>query len=193
MSSLIILNHVKEGLAMARRYKLKKPIKDVIASHHGTSLVYYFYHRAMTRKEKSEKDKVYEEDFRYPGPLPVGKEESIISLADSCEAASRSLQKPSPQKIQTLVSDIFQSKILDGQLNASELSMAEVKTVEEVITNTLTTMLHGRIAYPKVDLDDDNVDKQTKQLSNGSEKEIPESTSNGSTTQRSEKVVAAPG
>ena len=192
MSSLIILNHVKEGLVMAKKYKLKKPIRDVIASHHGTSLVYYFYQRAVTRKEKSEKDKVYEEDFRYPGPLPVSKEESIISLADSCEAASRSLQKPTPQKIRTLVSEIFQNKILDGQLNDSELSMAEVKIVEEVITKTLTTMLHGRIAYPKVELDEDNLNQQTKSLSAGSEEAIPENTSNGSQAQRSENVVATP-
>ena len=92
MSSLIILNHVKEGLAIAKKYKLKKPLRDVIASHHGTSLVYFFYQRAVTEKNKSEKDRVHEEDFRYPGPLPVTREASIISLADSCEAASRSLQ-----------------------------------------------------------------------------------------------------
>lgn len=193
MSSLIILNHVKEGLVMAKKYKLKKPIRDVIASHHGTSLVYYFYQRAKTQKEKSEKDSVYEEDFRYPGPLPVGKEESIISLADSCEAASRSVQKPTPQKIQSLVSEIFRNKILDGQLNDSQLTMAEVKQVEQIIIKTLTTMLHGRIAYPKVDLNEDNIDKQAESLSPGSEGKTPEDNSIDSQPERSEKVLATPG
>ena len=193
MSSLIILNHVKEGLVMAKKYKLKKPIRAVIASHHGTSLVYYFYQRAVTQKERSEKDKVYEEDFRYPGPLPVGKEESIISLADSCEAASRSIQKPTPQKIQSLVSEIFRNKILDGQLDDSELSMAEIKIVEQIITKTLTTMLHGRIAYPKVDVYENSTDKQTENVSSQAEASVNRNNSNGDRVVQSGNVVATKG
>ncbi len=159
MSSLIILNHVKEGLAMATKCKLRKPIRDVIASHHGTSLVYYFYHRAMTDKSASENSEVDEHDFRYPGPLPVGKEASIISMADSCEAASRSLEKPTPKKITTLVSEIIRNKILDGQFNDSELNMAELHTVKGCIIKTLSTMLHGRISYPKIITDENHGDQ----------------------------------
>ena len=150
MSSLIILNHVKEGLTMAAKYKLKKPLREVIASHHGTSLIYSFYHRAMTGDQKSGgANGMGEDDYRYPGPLPKGREAAIISLADACEAASRSLEKPTPQKINSLVSEIFRNKILDGQLDECDLTMREVGLVEKAIKKNLSTMLHGRVAYPK--------------------------------------------
>jgi putative nucleotidyltransferase with HDIG domain len=148
MSALIIINHVKEGMAMAKKYKLKQPIREVIESHHGTQLVYFFYHRAVQEKG-GDYDAVPEEDYRYPGPLPRGREATIISLADACEAASRSLAKPTPQKINALVSEIFQKKLLDGQLAESELTMTEITIVEESVKSTLRTMLHGRISYPK--------------------------------------------
>ncbi len=193
MSSLIILNHVKEGLAMATKHKLRKPIRDVIASHHGTSLVYYFYQRAKGVKSETDNDRIAEEDFRYPGPLPVSKEASIISLADSCEAASRSLQKPTPQKINTLVSEIFRNRILDGQLNDSELSMSEIHTVEDTIIKTLTTMLHGRIAYPKLDDNESQSDKPADGAQiDGQEKADPDGSngSEGSDVQQSEDISA---
>jgi putative nucleotidyltransferase with HDIG domain len=147
MSSLIILNHVKEGLAMAAKYKLKEPIREAIATHHGTSLVYYFYRRALDNNQIN--DATEEENFRYPGPTPQSREASIICLADSCEAASRSLEKPTPQKIDALVSEIFHHKLMTGQLDHSRLTMAELNTVVETIKKTLQTMLHGRISYPK--------------------------------------------
>ncbi len=147
MSSMVILNHVKEGLAMAAKYKLKEPIREAIATHHGTSLVYYFYRRALDSNQIN--DAADEENFRYPGPAPQSREASIISLADSCEAASRSLEKPTPQKIDAQVEEIFHNKLLNGQLDHSQLTMAELKIVVETIKKTLHTMLHGRVAYPK--------------------------------------------
>ena len=105
MSALIILNHVKEGLVLAQKYKLRKPLREVIASHHGTSRIYFFYRRAV-EEAGGDESAVDEFDYRYPGPLPRSREAAIISLADSCEAASRSLQKPLPQKIDALVDDI---------------------------------------------------------------------------------------
>ncbi|MFT5126902.1 MAG: putative nucleotidyltransferase with HDIG domain [Rhodothermales bacterium] len=149
MSALIIINHVKEGLAMAARHKLRKPIREAIATHHGTSCVSFFLHRAQVEAEKTG-DTVDPEDFRYPGPLPRSKEATIISLVDACEAASRSLEKPTHSKIENLVSEIFRNRLLDGQLAESELTMTEINTVQETIKKTLLTMLHGRIAYPKM-------------------------------------------
>jgi putative nucleotidyltransferase with HDIG domain len=156
MSSLIILNHVKEGLVLAAKFKLKKPIRDVIATHHGTSLIYFFFRRAKDELSKGEKEMKrgnlpvdIEEDYRYPGPLPKTREETIISLADSCEAASRSLEKPTPQKIDTLVNDIFQNRLFDGQLDESVCTMQEIYTIKESIKVTLRSMLHIRTAYPK--------------------------------------------
>ena len=132
MSALIILNHVKEGLVLAQKYKLRKPLREVIASHHGTSRIYFFYRRAVD-EAGGDASAVDEFDYRYPGPLPRSKEAAIISLADSCEAASRSLQKPSPQKIDALISDIFRDRILDGQLADCELTLREIEQVQESI------------------------------------------------------------
>ena len=147
MSAMIILNHVKEGLALAARYKLKKSLRDAIATHHGTSLVYYFYHMAKTTNALEAVGG--ESEFRYSGPLPKTPECTIISIADTCEAASRSLDKPTPEKIGALVDRLFKDKILDGQFDDTELTMEELTTVRESIKKSLRVMLHGRIAYPK--------------------------------------------
>ncbi len=154
MSSLIILNHVKEGVELARKYKLKRLIRDAIEQHHGTDLVYFFYMRA--KEESSEP--VAEQGFKYPGPLPREKEIAIVMLADCCEAASRSLQKPSHQKIDALVWEIFRKKIRDGQLDSAELTFKELAKIRKSFVKSLTTMAHGRISYPKDEEDDDEDD-----------------------------------
>jgi membrane-associated HD superfamily phosphohydrolase len=154
MSALVIINHVKEGLEMSARHKLCKPLRDTIASHHGTSLVVAFYNRA--KQEETKNKPVHDEDFRYPGPLPRTKEAAIIALADSCEAASRSLEKPTPQKINSLISEIFNNRIVDGQLKKADLTMGEVNEIELSIKQNLTTMLHGRVAYPKLKENESN-------------------------------------
>ncbi len=154
MSSLIILNHVKEGVELARQYKLKRVIRDAIEQHHGTDLVYYFYKRAMEESDEP----IGEQEFKYPGPLPREKEVAIVMLADCCEAASRTLQKPSHQKIDALVWEIFRKKIRDGQLDSAELSFRELARVRKSFVKTLTTMMHGRISYPKDEDEDDEDD-----------------------------------
>jgi cyclic-di-AMP phosphodiesterase PgpH len=152
MSSLIILNHVKDGVDLAMKYKLRKIIRDAIEQHHGTDIVYYFYQKAL--KENREKDLVVsEQEYRYPGPLPKEKEVAIICLADACEAASRSLQKPTPTKIEALIWEIFRKRIRDGQLDDADLTFAELSQIKKSFVKTLTMMNHGRIAYPK---DEDN-------------------------------------
>src|SRR6266436_4019731 len=161
MSALIIIAHVKEGVDLALTHGLNKQIIDVIQQHHGTSLVYYFYQRAIQQQEDAraggkimnirEEDipEVQEESFRYSGPKPQTKESAIVSLADIVESASRSLEKPTPQKIEQLVNELIEERIADGQLDECDLTLGELRKSAERFRFTLATMLHTRIAYPK--------------------------------------------
>jgi putative nucleotidyltransferase with HDIG domain len=161
MSALIILAHVKEGVDLALKYKLNQRIIDIIQEHHGTSLVYYFYQRAIQQQEdaraggkimnirKEDIPEVREESFRYNGPKPQTKESAIISLADVVESASRSLEKPTPQKVEQLVSELIEERIADGQLDECDLTLGEIKIIAARFRFTLMTMLHTRIAYPR--------------------------------------------
>jgi putative nucleotidyltransferase with HDIG domain len=163
MSALIIIAHVKEGVDLALKHRLNRQITDIIQEHHGTSLVYYFYKRALQQQEDArtggkimnlrEEDvpEVSEETFRYGGPKPQTKESAIISLADMIESASRSLEKPTPQKIEQLVNDLISQRIADGQLVECDLTLADLNLIAERFRFTLMTMLHTRIAYPKQD------------------------------------------
>ncbi len=152
MSALVIINHVKDGVNLAIKHKLKRIIRDGIEQHHGTDLVAYFYHEAL-EEARQKNNSINESDFRYPGPLPKEKEVAILSLADACEAASRSLQKPTPAKIEALVWEIMRKRIRSGQLDEADLTFGELAKVRKSFTATLTTMMHGRIAYPKDDED----------------------------------------
>lgn len=161
MSALIIIAHVKEGVDLALKHGLNQQVIDVIQQHHGTSLVYYFYKRALQQHEDAraggkimkmrEEDipEVAEENFRYSGPKPQTKESAIISLADMIESASRSLEKPTPQKIEQLVTDLIDQRLADHQLDECDLTMRELKVIAERFRFTLMNMLHTRIAYPK--------------------------------------------
>ena len=163
MSALIIIAHVKEGVDLALKHKLNRTIIDIIQEHHGTSLVYYFYKRAIQQQEdaraggkimnirEGDIPEVSKENFRYGGPRPQTKESAIISLADMVESASRSLEKPTPQKIEQLVSELIAQRIADEQLDECELTLAELRVIADRFRFTLMTMLHTRIAYPKQD------------------------------------------
>ncbi|PYJ07840.1 MAG: hypothetical protein DMF06_14660 [Verrucomicrobia bacterium] len=163
MSALIIIAHVKEGVDLALKHGLNRRIVDIIQEHHGTSLVFYFYKRALQQQEDArtggkimnlrdeDVPEVREETFRYPGPKPQSKESAIISLADMVESASRSLDKPTPQKIEQLVSELIGQRIADGQLVECDLTLADLNMIAERFRFTLMTMLHTRIAYPKQD------------------------------------------
>ena len=161
MSALILIAHVKDGVDMAIKHKLNPRIVDVIREHHGDSLVYYFYRKAQGQRRQEEEKveeglenpedlpSIDEKNFRYPGPCPRTRESGIISLADAVESASRSLQKPTPQKIRTLVDDIVFNRIKDGQLDRCGLTVKELKTLRESFAKTLRSMLHSRIEYPR--------------------------------------------
>lgn len=163
MSALIIIAHVKEGVDLALKHGLNRRIVDMIQEHHGTSLVYYFYKRALQQQDdartggkimnlrEGDVPEVREETFRYSGPKPQTKESAIISLADMVESASRSLEKPTPQKIEQLVTDLIGQRIADGQLVECDLTLADLNVIAERFRFTLMTMLHTRIAYPKQD------------------------------------------
>ncbi len=153
MSALVIVSHVKEGVALAQRHKLPRPIVDAIMQHHGTSLIAYFYHRAQKQAEndehRSSSGTVNPQDYRYPGPKPQTPEMGILLLADSVEAASRSMQKPTPSRIESLVNEIVDDRIRDGQLDACALTLAQIDAIKRSFIFSLSNMLHGRIAYPK--------------------------------------------
>lgn len=171
MSALIIISHVKEGVSLARKHGLRQPIIDGIQEHHGTSLVYYFYKRALQQKQDAveggkilklrEEDvpEVNEASFRYPGPIPQSRETAILSLADSLESASRSLKNPTGPRIDDLVKQIIESRAEDGQLNESNLTFNELSTLIRVFSESLKNMLHARIEYPKDRPDKDRPEK----------------------------------
>ncbi len=173
MSSLIIVAHVKDGIDLAVKHKLNPRIIDIIQEHHGDSLVAYFYRRAQEQKkvelEKVDRKlenpedlpKVDEKNFRYPGPRPSTRESAIIALADTIESASRSLQKPTPARIRSLINDLVRTKIRDGQLDECPLTLKELALVKESFANTLRSMLHSRISYPKDDEKKDRGDRDT--------------------------------
>ena len=149
----IIRGHVKEGLNLAREYRLCSFVREAIATHHGDDLISFFYHRALEQSH-GESLPVLESQFRYDGEPPVGKELTIISLADACEAASRSLNKPSPAKLESLVNEIFIGRIRGGQLRNSSLTTHELDVIRECFITDLISFNHGRIAYKKESTDD---------------------------------------
>jgi putative nucleotidyltransferase with HDIG domain len=161
MSALIVIAHVKDGVDLALKYRLRKPIIDVIQQHHGDSLVFYFYKKAQQQAadaraggkilgmREDDVPDVEEPSFRYPGPRPQFKESAIVSLADSIESASRSLKNPTAQKVENLVREIVRDRVEDGQLNESQLTFNELAAITDRFCFTLKNMLHARIEYPK--------------------------------------------
>lgn len=146
MSSLIITNHVKDGVDIAKKYRLPKPIADMIEQHHGTGLIYYFYQKALERER--EEDLIKEEGFRYAGPKPQTKETAIILLADSVEAASRALAQPTPARLEELVRRIMNNKFIDRQLDECELTLHEINIISKSFVRILLGIYHARVEYP---------------------------------------------
>ncbi len=159
LSSLVVISHVKEGVALARAAKLPQEIINFIPMHHGTSRIEYFYHQARedAQEELIKHDldadpheaEVGEQNFRYPGPRPYTKETAILMLADSVEAAARTLEEPNHMRLKELVHKLMQSKIDDGQLSDAPLTLADLSKIEEAFTKTLTSIYHARIEYPE--------------------------------------------
>ncbi len=146
-SAQVIMAHVVEGVALAREAGLPEPIIDVIKEHHGTSLVYYFY-RKQIEKMNGDKSKVDEREFRYSGPKPRAKESGIIMIADSFEAASRSLENKTEETLTDLIERIVREKIDDGQLDHCLLTFEELSIVKKTLAKTLLAAGHSRVKYP---------------------------------------------
>lgn len=148
MSKTILIAHVKDGVELGLEYKLGKPIIDGIVQHHGTTLIQFFYNRAIENQDETI-DEVQEADFRYPGPKPQFREAALIMLADSIEAASRSLDEPTPMRLQNIVKNIIQRKFMDGQLDECNLTLKDLSIIEEAFIRVLLGIYHQRIDYPK--------------------------------------------
>ena len=170
LSALIIKSHVKDGVDLAIKHKLPRAVIDVISQHHGTSLIRYFYHRAMSHTRQSgitaqtaanasrdpftstapglDAVPVCETTYRYDGPRPRFKESAIIHLADGVEAASRSLRKVTPQHLGEIIDQIFHQRMEDGQLDEAPITFDELSRIKTSFTFTLLNMLHGRVSYP---------------------------------------------
>lgn len=149
ISSLIIINHVKEGSDLAKKYNLGTAINDIIIQHHGDDVVQYFYHRAL-ENDGQENSKIQSEDFRYPGPKPQSKEAAIVMLADAVEAASRAMSAPTPAKIKAIVNRLINNKFIDGQLDGCDLTLKDLHTISNVFIHILNGILHTRIEYPDI-------------------------------------------
>ncbi|MDD8021045.1 MAG: HDIG domain-containing protein [Acidobacteriota bacterium] len=152
LSTLVIVNHVREGVEMARKVRLPRRIIDIISQHHGTSIVRYFYHKAKERYDP-ELHKIEVEDFRYPGPLPRSKEAGLIMLADSVEAAARSLKSPTRENLKRVITEIFNTQLQDGQLDECGFSLKELRVIANSYLTTLYAIYHPRPTYPGFDFE----------------------------------------
>lgn len=146
LSTLIITSHTKDGVELAQENSIPKEISDIMVEHHGTTLVSYFYHKAL-----SEDENVKEEDFRYDGVKPRSKEAGIIMVADSVEAACRTVESPTEEKLKNLIASIIDGKLKDGQLDDSGLTLKDLKLMEKSFLDTISGVYHDRIEYPSLE------------------------------------------
>jgi putative nucleotidyltransferase with HDIG domain len=143
-SAKIIIDHVAEGIEMAKKAKLPDRIIDFIRTHHGDSWVYYFYKKAQEMGEE-----VDEKKFRYPGPKPFSKETAILMMSDAVEAASKSLREPTVDKIEQFVDSIINKQIDEKQFNDCNITLSEIEIVKKVLTKKLINIYHLRVEYPE--------------------------------------------
>jgi putative nucleotidyltransferase with HDIG domain len=157
LSTLIIIGHVKDGVALAEQYRLPRPIIDFIQQHHGTTLVEYFYREALRIHESQGTAPPHvegqphplEPTFRYPGPKPQSRENGIVMLSDAVESSSRALSVPTPGSLRKLVHDLLMKRLLDGQFEESGLTLTELHIIEETLCKGLIALYHSRIKYPE--------------------------------------------
>lgn len=162
MSAIILKSHVKEGVELAKIYKLPKTIIDIIQQHHGTTVMQYFYKKALLMKAEGEE--VDEKIFRYDGPKPQFKESAIILLADAIEASSRSLEKVTPQSVQDLVVKIIKDRIEMDQFNECNITLQDLDVMKKTFQMVLLSMLHSRVSYNKIEVDSNTVVSQDSDL-----------------------------
>ena len=148
MSQLVIVGHVKDGIEIAKEYGLPAVLRQFIDTHHGTTLIEYFYHEAK-KKQDEKQTPVSEAEFRYPGPRPKTKEAAIVMLADTIESAVRSLTELTPGRIEAVVHNMAMKRLQDGQFDECDLTLRELSEIEASLSKSLAAHHHGRVAYPK--------------------------------------------
>nr|WP_078990511.1 HD family phosphohydrolase [Priestia flexa]WEZ10231.1 HD family phosphohydrolase [Priestia flexa] len=146
VSKNIITSHTTDGAAILRKHKLPKEIVDIAEQHHGTSLLKFFYHKALEQTE----EEIKEEDYRYEGPKPQTKEAAVICIADSVEAAVRSMPNPTPEKIEKLVRSIINDRVEDEQFIECDITLKELELIRQALCETLNGIFHSRIEYPEL-------------------------------------------
>jgi cyclic-di-AMP phosphodiesterase PgpH len=157
MSLLIIVGHIKDGIEMARAYGLPKILHQFILEHHGTTVVRYFHHIASEAAAKNSRIKgrhdreIPESEFRYPGPKPQSKESALLMICDGCEGAVRALSEATPGRIESTVHQVVMDRLNDGQFDECDITLRELKLVEQSVVKSLCAIHHGRIKYPKSD------------------------------------------
>jgi putative nucleotidyltransferase with HDIG domain len=154
-SASLIISHTTDGLTYADQYKVPPQIKDIIQQHHGTTLVAYFYFAAQ--KENGEAQ-ISEDDFRYKGPKPQTRESAVVMLADSVEAAVRSLSDPTEEKMNMMIKKIIKDKLDDGQLDECNITLKDIDKISKAFISVLSGLFHQRIEYPEI------VDNTAKKL-----------------------------
>jgi cyclic-di-AMP phosphodiesterase PgpH len=147
LSHLIITSHVRDGLEMQEAYRLPKPIRDICEQHHGTTVLMYFYNKAL---ELDKSGSISMDDFRYAGPKPQTKEAAIIMLCDAVEAAVRAMNRPTPNRIESVIHKIVKDRLNDGQLDECNLTLKDIDKAGDAFLRTLNGIYHARIEYPEL-------------------------------------------
>ena len=157
LSTHIITSHVKDGVELAKQYKVPEVIQRFIQEHHGTTPVIYFYHKAKSEAGGRE---VKLDDFRYQGPRPGTREIAIVMMADTVEAASRALPDPSPGKLEGLIRKLIKDKLEDGQLDECDLTLKDLDSIAKAFSGVMSGIYHQRVQYPEVNLKDEKGEEQ---------------------------------
>lgn len=166
LSALIVISHIKDGVELCREYNIPKVITDIVEQHHGTMLVSFFYRKAS---EQAHGNCLIEADFRYEGPKPQTKEAALIMIADSCEAAVRSISKPTTNRVEAMVKKIIRERLNEGQFDECNLTLRDLTDIGDVYTRILSSMFHSRIEYPE---SINEIERKNKQNGN-SLRELP--------------------
>ncbi len=147
LSGLIIIAHVRQGVELGRRHRLSPELVDIVAQHHGTTLVRYFYLQALSGERP---ESVSEDHYRYPGPLPDTRESALVMLADGVHAAVKSIVDPTPQRVQQRVREIIRDRAVEGQLDECDLTFRDLAAAEVAMSRVLTaSLIRNRIEYPE--------------------------------------------
>ncbi|MHA0855798.1 HD family phosphohydrolase [Paenibacillus sp. CMAA1364] len=159
LSKSIIIAHARDGVEMLKEYKLPKLIRDIAEQHHGTTFLHFFYHKALKKAEEQGVEPDFTDlDFRYPGPKAQSKESAIVGIADSVEAAVRSLRNPTVEQVETMIEKIIKNRLDDHQFNDCDLTMKELDIIGKTLKESVMGIFHSRIEYPE------EIKKVTKKL-----------------------------